>query len=75
MKRNIKRRIAREGSKCDHEWQTFKQSIKIDYSVKVLEGEYRHYSGPIGPYFIVKACPKCKTKHYEDMKYLDKEWR
>lgn len=56
---------------CNHEWQMFKESIEIDYSVEAFDGEPRVYSGPAGPYFIVKACPKCKSKWYLDIKYRD----
>ena len=56
------------GTDCEHEWKTYKQIIKIDYSVTVLKNQMREYSGPAAPYFIVRGCHKCKSKHYVDMR-------
>lgn len=59
-----------DGTGCDHEWKTYKQRIEIDHSVEVINDKPRDYTGPIAPYFIVKGCEKCKTKHYIDMKSM-----
>lgn len=56
------------GNICEHEWKTYKQIIKIDYSVTVLKNQTREYNGPASPYFIVRGCHKCKSKHYVDMR-------
>lgn len=56
------------GTDCEHEWKTYKQIIKIDYSVTVLKNQMREYNGPAAPYFIVRGCHKCKSKHYVDMR-------
>lgn len=56
------------GSGCDHEWRTYRQAITIDWDVRVANNKTRDYCGPSAPYFVVKACPKCKTKRYIDMR-------
>lgn len=56
------------GTDCEHEWKTYKQIIKIDYSATVMKNKTREYSGPAAPYFIVRGCHKCKSKHYVDMR-------
>ena len=62
------RLLRRNKNGCDHEWKTYKQIIKIDYSVTVLKNQTREYNGPAAPYFIVRGCHKCKSKHYVDMR-------
>ena len=42
---------------CHHDWQTYKESIKVDNP---------HYDHTKQPYFIVRACPKCRTKRVID---------
>lgn len=59
--------VKNDGNLCEHEWKTYKQIIRIDHSVEVLKNQPRNYSGPVAPYFVVRACPKCKTKRYLDM--------
>lgn len=56
------------GTDCEHEWKTYKQIIKIDYSATVMKNKTREYNGPASPYFIVRGCHKCKSKHYVDMR-------
>lgn len=56
------------GTDCEHEWKTYKQIIKIDYSATVMKNKTREYSGPAAPYLIVRGCHKCKSKHYVDMR-------
>lgn len=58
------------GSGCDHEWKVYRQNIRIDHGAEVIKDKPRSYTGPIAPYFVVKACEKCKIKLYIDMKSM-----
>lgn len=62
--------LSLDNTGCDHEWKKYRQNIQIDWEASAIKGETRSYCGPPAPYFIVKACAKCKTKRYLDMKSL-----
>lgn len=51
---------------CEHEWQTFKQTLRAERTDVQLNKGFEYKGGPA--HLVIRACVKCKEKLTLDMK-------